>query len=304
MTTIKKNKSDNSQLATFLRKFKANKAAVAGFTCFCLFLAVLCICSIVLDYQEDAIRQDMTIRKLPPSWEYPCGTDGYGRNLFARIVYGGWISIAIAASTVLIFSVFGTLLGTVAGFFGGIVDSVLMRFSDIFMSIPPILMAITIAAALGGGAVNLVLALSVTSVPGFARVVRSAVMSIRNQEYVEAARACGVKNHVTIIKHIIPNVIGPIIVQMTQGLSRTILSVSGLSFLGLGVASPTPEWGTLLSEGKEFIRTCPYMLVFPGIAIIILCLSLNLTGEGLRDALDPRQVDRRKRKIRSSHGSK
>lgn len=182
----------------------------------------------------------------------------------------------------------GAFFGSIAAYYGGWVDNLIMRVMDIFYALPFNLMAICIVASIGGGIVNLGIACVVGVVPGFTRIFRSAILPIRDQEYVEAARACGTGAGRILMKHIIPNALGPIIVQATLNLAITILAIAGLSYIGLGIESPTPEWGAMLSEGREFMRNYPYLVIFPGLAILISALSLNLVGDGLRDALDPK----------------
>ena len=182
----------------------------------------------------------------------------------------------------------GAIIGSIAGFYGGIRDNILMRFMDILLAIPPMLMSISIVAALGQSMANLLIALSIAYIPVFARVIRSSIMSIKDQEFIEAAKCCGSSDKYIIFKHIIPNAIGPIIVQATLAMGATILIIASLSFMGLGIQPPASEWGTMLYEGRDFLRQAPYLVIFPGAAITLAVISLNLLGDGLRDALDPR----------------
>jgi peptide/nickel transport system permease protein len=185
----------------------------------------------------------------------------------------------------------GAIIGAIAGYYGGKTDDIIMRFMDILLSIPPMLMSISIVAALGQSMVNLLIALGIAYIPVFARVIRSSILSIKGQEFIEAAKACGTSDRRIILKHIIPNAVGPIIVQATLAMGSVILIISSLSFMGLGVKPPAPEWGTMLYEGRDFLRQAPYLTLFPGAAITIAVISLNLLGDGLRDALDPRLKD-------------
>ena len=182
----------------------------------------------------------------------------------------------------------GAIIGAIAGYYGGVVDTVLMRIMDILLAIPPIMLSISIVAALGQSMVNLLIALAIAYIPLFARVIRSSILSIKDQEFIEAARSCGSSNRRIILKHIVPNAIGPIIVQATLAMGSTILIIASLSFMGLGVKPPSPEWGTMLYEGRDFLKQAPYLVLFPGSAITLAVVSLNLLGDGLRDALDPR----------------
>lgn len=223
-----------------------------------------------------------------PSAQHLFGTDEYGRDLLIRIVFGSRISLSIGFIAVLFGLIVGGVLGAVAGFFGGKIDNIIMRLCDVFLAVPMMLMAIVIVAALGASIVNLVIALSISSVPTFARIVRSAVLTVRDMDYVEAARAIGVKTPRILARYILPNCMGPIIVQTTLRVAATISNTAALSFLGLGVKAPQPEWGALLSSGREFIRDSGYLACIPGICIMLTILALNLLGDGLRDALDPR----------------
>ena len=210
------------------------------------------------------------------------------RDLLARVVHGSRISLSIGVAAVAFGLLVGGILGAVAGFFGGMVDNAIMRACDVFLAVPMMLMAIVIVAALGASITNLVVALAISSVPTFARIVRSAVLGVRDMEYVEAARAVGVKTGRTIARYILPNCMGPIIVQTTLRIAATISNTAALSFLGLGVKPPQPEWGALLSSGREFIRDSAYLACIPGVCIMLTILALNLLGDGRRDALDPR----------------
>ena len=242
----------------------------------------------IADYETMAIAQNMSIRFQEPGGEHIFGTDNYGRDVFARVIFGARISLFVGLATIAVSLTIGLVIGACAAYFGGAVDNILMRVMDVFLAIPQTLMALSIVAALGGGIGNLLIALSISSVPRFSRVVRSAILPVKGQEFVEAARACGTGNVRIIYKHIIPNAIGPIIVQATLNMANTILTIASLSFIGLGVKAPTPEWGFMLAEAREHMRYYPYLLIFPGMAIVISVLGLNLIGDGLRDALDPR----------------
>ena len=284
-TKTKMGKSD------FLYRFCQNKLALAG-ACVFIFICVMAVfAGVIFDYDTDVTGQDMQERLQPPSWEKPLGTDDYGRNIFARIVYGARYSLLIGVSTVAAAMLLGLLIGSAAGYFGGWIDNVLMRIMDIFLGIPIILLAITIVAALGPGLQNMIAALVIAQTPTFARLVRVSVMSIKDQEYIAAAKVVGTPTVKIIAGHILPNVIWPLIVQATLSVAMMILYYCSLSYLGLGVQPPTPEWGAMLSDGKRFLRTYPNLVLFPGLAIVITVLSLNLIGDGIRDAIDPRLRD-------------
>lgn len=277
-----------SQIKSIWFRFRKNRMAMIGLVIFLVMVAIAVCAPLLADYEEDAITQNLTERLIAPCKEHIFGTDAFGRDQFARIVYGARISLLVGVVIVLISGVLGSIIGATAGYYGGIVDNVIMRIMDVFLAIPQTLMAIAIVAALGGGIANLLLALSISSIPGFSRVVRSAILSVKDQEYVEAARACATSNWRIITRHILPNAIGPIIVQATLNMASTVLTIASLSFIGLGITPPTPEWGSMLSEAKDQMRYFPYLITIPGIAIIISVMGFNLIGDGLRDALDPR----------------
>lgn len=282
------NAQKNSQFKDMVRRLFKNKAAVAGLI-FLIFLILMAVFADVLfDYDTQCINQNIPERLQWPSVQHWFGTDEYGRDLLIRIAFGSRISLSIGFIAVLFGLIVGGVLGAVAGFFGGKIDNIIMRLCDIFLAVPMMLMAIVIVAALGASIVNLVIALSISSVPTFARIVRSAVLTVRDMDYVEAARAIGVKTPRILARYILPNCMGPIIVQTTLRVAATISNTAALSFLGLGVKAPQPEWGALLSSGREFIRDSGYLACIPGICIMLTILALNLLGDGLRDALDPR----------------
>ena len=282
------NAQKNSQFKDMVRRLFKNKAAVAGLF-FLIFLILMAIFADALfDYNTQCINQNIPERLQWPSVQHWFGTDEYGRDLLIRIVFGSRISLSIGFIAVLFGLIVGGVLGAVAGVFGGKIDNIIMRLCDVFLAVPMMLMAIVIVAALGASIVNLVIALSISSVPTFARIVRSAVLTVRDMDYVEAARAIGVKTPRILARYILPNCMGPIIVQTTLRVAATISNTAALSFLGLGVKAPQPEWGALLSSGREFIRDSGYLACIPGICIMLTILALNLLGDGLRDALDPR----------------
>ena len=216
------------------------------------------------------------------------GTDHYGRSILSRILYGGRISLLVGICAVALSVTMGTVLGSIAGYYGGVVDNVIMRIVDVMMAIPNILLAIAICAALGNGLQNMIFSIAISSVPGYARVVRSAVLSVRNQEYIEAAVSNGAGDIRIIFKYILPNCLAPIIVQATMRVASAILSASSLAFIGLGVQQPIPEWGAMLSAGRPYFRDYWWVITFPGLAIMMTIYGINLFGDGLRDALDPR----------------
>lgn len=276
-----------SQLKETWHRFKKNKLGLYGLVVLCL-LIVLCLCAPLVASYEECITMNVRYKLLTPSLEHPFGTDGYGRDLFARCLHGGRVSLLIGLSTSLLSLLAGGLLGLLAGYYGGKVDEILMRALDILNAIPTILLALAIVAALGSTIPNMIIALGISRTPAFARVIRASVLSEADREYVEAARAGGTSDLRIMIRHILPNVAGPMIVQTTMNVASMILQAASMSFLGLGVTAPRPEWGALISEAKEFMRAAPHLIAFPGLLIILSASAVSLLGDGLRDALDPR----------------
>ena len=280
-----------SQAYEIWRRMRKNPSAMIGLVIFIFVLLVALCADFICDYDTAAITQDMANRLLPPSTEHWFGTDGYGRDTFARVIHGARISLAIGLAATVGSVLISGFLGAVCGYYGGKVDTVIMRIMDMFLAIPTELLALAIVASLGPSMTNLLIAVTIARIPPFTRIVRSSILSVIDQEYIEAARACGASDFIIIVRHVLPNALGPIIIQATMGVGRMILTAAGMSFIGMGVQPPTPEWGSMLSEGREFMRYSPYVTVFPGIAIILTSLSLNLLGDGLRDALDPKLKD-------------
>jgi peptide/nickel transport system permease protein len=236
----------------------------------------------------DPLAMDFTARFAPPSWAHPFGTDDFGRDLFSRILYGAAVSFRVAFIAVGISGVAGVTLGVAAGYLRGWVDEVVMRLMDVLFAFPAVLLAITVMAILGRGVENAMIAIAIVYMPIFARVTRGAVISVRDREFVTAARALG-QGHVRIMAmHVLPNALGPIIVQTSLSLAFAILAEAALSFFGLGTQPPDPSWGRMLAEGRGFLQQAPWMGIFPGLAIMVSVLGFNLLGDGLRDVLDPR----------------
>jgi peptide/nickel transport system permease protein len=269
-----------------ISQLRRNKGAMAGGTVVLLFIITAAFAPFIAPY--DPLESNLDEALQSHSYKHWLGTDEQGRDILSRIIFGGRMSLAIGVIAVAISSVLGILLGLVSGFFGGKVDNVIMRFMDILMAFPGMLLALAIVSALGPGTVNLMIALGVYSVPFFARVVRGSVLSVREMEYVEAAKAVGQSNFFIVFSHILPNCVGPILVLATLRVAIAILNGAGLSFLGLGPQPPTPEWGAMLSSGRTYLRIAPWVATYPGIAIMFVVLGFNVFGDGLRDALDPR----------------
>ncbi len=277
-----------SQLAETWKRLCRNKTAVLGLIIVVLLILIAIFSPVIFNYEETVIKQNYGEAKQWPSSAHPFGTDELGRDILARVCYGSRASLSISVITVACALTLGTILGSLAGYYGGKVDMIIMRIMDVFLAIPGTLLAICIVAALGTGTSKLVIALTVSTVPTFSRIIRGSVLTVRDVEYIEAARAIGARDSTIIFSHVLPNCLAPIIVQTTLKIADIILTIAGLSFLGLGIQPPTPEWGSMLSNGRTFIRDYSYMTMFPGLAIMITILSLNLLGDGLRDALDPR----------------
>lgn len=270
------------------RRLKKNKGAIIGMGFIILLVALALASSLMYDYNTDIIGQNIAERFERPNGSHWFGTDQVGRDIFARILYGARYSLAISAGSVAIGLVVGVILGSIAGFYGGVVDDILMRINDVLYAIPNIMIAVVIVSLLGSSTINLLLALSISAMTNFSRIARASVMTIRGQEYIESSYAMGLPTWKIIGKHIIPNCLSPIIVQITLLIGTTIIAASSLSFLGIGVPAPAPEWGAMLSEGREFMRSASYICVIPGLAIMATVLAFNLLGDGLRDALDPK----------------
>lgn len=245
----------------------------------------------LVDPYNPKVDSDLAIARQVPSAQHIFGTDRLGRDIFRRIMHGARLSLSVGMVAVLSAGSIGTVLGLVSGYFGGATDMVIMRLMDILMAFPSMLLAIAIVAVRGTGLFNTVIAISVVGIPGYARLVRSMVLSIREREYVEAARMVGVRSLRIIFYHVFPNSVAPIIVSATLGIGGAILTAAALGFLGLGAQPPAPEWGAMISDGVPFLRQSPHLVFFPGIAIMFSVLGFNLLGDGLRDALDPQMQE-------------
>ena len=279
------------------RRFKKNRTAMIGLAFF-LFLIAIAITTLVIDlatgnefYRNNVINQDLFGRLKGPSMAHPFGQDEFGRDMLLRMIWAVRYSLFMGSAAVIIGMVCGGVLGAMSGYYGKTVDAVIMRAMDILLAIPSMLLATAIVAALGTSLFNVLLAIAISYIPSFARTVRAAVLTVKDQEFIEAARAIGCHDGEIIFKYIIPNAMAPIIVQATMGLAGAILSIAGLSFLGLGIQPPTPEWGAMLSNARQYIRDAWHVTVIPGLGIMLTILALNLMGDGLRDALDPRLKD-------------
>ncbi|MDC7230179.1 MAG: ABC transporter permease [Sphaerochaetaceae bacterium] len=287
-------KKQRTLAAETWRRFKKNRLALAGMIVI-LTLVVIALSTIVIDlvtdkaiYNDYVIKQNLRMRLQGPSREHIFGLDEFGRDIFMRMVWAVRYSLFMGTIAIALSTILGGLLGAVAGYYGKISDNIIMRFMDVLLAIPSMLLATAIVAALGTSLTNVLIAIAISYVPTYARTVRASVLTIKDQEFIEAARAMGASDVRIIFKYILPNSMAPLIVQATLGVAGAILSIAGLSFLGLGIQPPTPEWGSMLSSARAYIREGWHITVIPGLGIMITILSLNVMGDGLRDALDPR----------------
>jgi peptide/nickel transport system permease protein len=277
-----------SRLQETWNRFLRNKLAVIGLFIIVFIMLAAVAAPLIANYDTDAIRINVPDRLQSPSAKHIFGTDEVGRDIMARIVHGARISLVVGCAAIALALFIGGALGAIAGYSGGKIDDVIMRCMDVFLCLPDVLLALAIVAAFGTNLVNLTIAIGLAFTPKFSRVVRSAVMTVRGIEYVEAARAIGTTNTQIITNHVLINCFGPIMVQVTLYVASAILTIAAMSFIGLGIQAPIPEWGNMLASGRVYMRDHGYIVIAPGLAIFLTILSLNLLGDGLRDALDPR----------------
>lgn len=277
-----------SMWAEVWRNYRKSVGAMVGLAIIIVLIVVAIASQFIYNWDTDIVAQDPSAAFLKPSAEHPFGTDNYGRDQFARVMYGARYSLSVGVVATAISCVLGSTLGMIAGYYGGLIENLIMRTCDVFVGIPSILLGIAIMSAFGQSIMVLMWAIGLVYVPMFARISRAAVLPVRDQEYIEAARVTGVSDMGIMFKHVLPNALSPIIVQTTMGVANGILTASNLSFLGLGIPVPAPEWGAMLSSTRNYIRDYGYLTLFPGLAIMITVLAFNLMGDGLRDALDPK----------------
>ncbi len=276
----------------FWRQFKKNKGALFGMSLIVAFVILAIFAPFFAPHNPSQLFADYL--RLPPSWLeagntlYPLGTDDVGRDVMSRLIHGARISMSIGLSVVFLAMTVGTVLGLFAGYYGGWIDKVVMRITDIIMALPSILLAIVVVSVLGPGLRNAVIAVAIVAIPSFTRIVRASVLAEKEKEYVQASRSLGATSLRTMFKEVLPNCMAPLIVQATLGFSDGILNAAALGFLGLGAQPPTPEWGIMLADSRAFIESSPWMVTLPGLCILVVVLGFNLFGDGLRDALDPR----------------
>jgi peptide/nickel transport system permease protein len=275
-----------SEFIVVSRRLSKNSSAVIGFVVAAVLVLMAIFAPLVAPYPP--AKQDLAHTRQAPSAQHIMGTDELGRDIFSRIVWGSRYSLSIGFLAVVIGTAIGMLFGAIAGYFGGVVDDIVMRLIDVLQSIPGILLVITVSVVLGPGFFNTLLALSIGGIPMGCRLTRASVLGVRHQEYLEAATSINASTPRIILRHVLPNSFAPVLVSATMSIGNIIMMAAMLSFIGLGVQAPTPEWGSMISGGRNLIRSCPWMVTFPGIFIMLTVLALNLFGDGLRDALDPK----------------
>ncbi len=272
--------------SAFYKQMKKNKMAMVGGYIILFYFLVALFGPLIAPY--DPLEIDLLNKLQPPSIEHLMGTDDKGRDLLSRLIYGSRLSLTVGVVSVVIGAFFGIILGLISGYYGKWIDTVIMRFIDILLAFPGLLLALAIVSALGPSLINVMIAVGIFSIPTFARIVRGSTLSTKKLEYIDAIRALGARDGKIIFVHILPNILSPIIVQGTLRIATAILTAAGLSFLGMGAQPPSPEWGAMLSSGRGYLWNAPHIATFPGLAIALIVMGLNLFGDGLRDALDPR----------------
>lgn len=285
-STVRKSNPRAEAFKTFMKRLLKNKAAVVGglVILFIIFVGILGPFLV----KTDPNAQNILNKLQPPSKEHWFGTDNFGRDIFSRIVNGTKLTLTVGFLSVFIGGIIGVVIGIVAGYYGGVIDTITMRLMDILLAFPGILLALAIVSVLGGRLINVIIAVGIFSIPAFARIVRGSTLQVKKLEYIDAVKALGASDIRIIFKHILPNIMSPIIVQATMRIATAILTASGLAFLGLGAQPPAAEWGAMLSDGRAFMHNAGHMVLIPGMMIVIVVLAFNIFGDGLRDALDPK----------------
>ena len=276
-----------TQFTLIWKRLKQSPSAMIGMSVFTVLAFVAVFADFLAPYEYTKI--DILNAFAPPSAEHWCGTDAVGRDIFSRLLVGARYSLTLGICSTILGTVAGMFFGALAGYFGGVVDEIIMRFTDIIQSIPGMVLNVAMACVIGTGFWQCILVLSIGGITGAARMLRAQILQIRSMEYIEAAEVTNCSPAKVIIKHLIPNSFAPMIVSMTMAVGGNIMSAASLAYLGLGVAPPTPEWGAMLSEGRDYLAKYPWLCIFPGVMIMITVLALNLFGDGLRDAMDPKQ---------------
>jgi len=275
-----------NQFLAFLKRFVRSLRGVVGALVLILLIFAAIFADVITVY--DPIKQNLPNRLQPPSSAHIFGTDELGRDILTRVIYGTRISLSVGLVSVIISGIIGCTLGAIAGYYGGVIGNVILRVVDILMAIPNVLLNISIVAALGPGLQNVMIAVAIASIPGYCRIMRASILTLMDQEFIQASIAAGANDFHVIVSHILPNSLASLIVQATLRIGTAILSCASLSFIGIGIVPPTPEWGAMLSSGRDFLRNAPHVTAFPGMAIMLAVFAMNLLGDGLRDALDPK----------------
>lgn len=270
------------------RNFTRHPVSVIAMCVLIVLILTAIVSGVVFDYDKDIVAINPAERMQAPNANHWFGTDDFGRDLFARILYGSRYSLFIGITVSAIAMVLGMLIGASCAYFGGVYDALVMRLMDAIICIPSMLLMLALAAAFGKGMNGIIASLIIVNVPGYARIIRSIVLGVVHQEYVEAAVACGTPHWKIILRHVLPNCFGPILVDVLMSVAGTIMAASSLSFLGMGIQVPAPEWGAMLSQATKYLQSQPYLAIFPGMAILVTSLTFNLIGDGLTDALDPK----------------
>lgn len=283
---INNKKRRKSHFKEIMARLAKNKLAMAGLVVIILLIFMALLAPVIAPYNY--ATQDLKATYAPASKAHLLGTDKLGRDILSRLIYGARQSLKIGIFSVAIASILGTVLGSIAGFYGKRIDNLLMRILDIYQSIPGMLLSIALAASLGPGINNAIIAIGISTIPAYARIIRASIMTVREKEFIEAATAINASDFRIITKHVLPNAISPLIVEITMNIGNSILAAATLSFIGLGAQPPSPEWGAMLVEGRNYMRDYGYLVIYPGICIMTSVLSFNMLGDGLRDALDPR----------------
>lgn len=292
---VSKVKRENPRVKSFkdfYKRLRKNKSALAGFYVLVFLFFVSIFGALDANYGFTGVSSNatnLTSKLQGPSAEFWFGTDHLGRDIFFRILHGMYITLGVGFAATFLAAIVGVPLGVLSGYYGGWLDTIIMRIMDVLLAFPGILLALAIVSVLGGSTINVTIAIAIGAVPQFARIVRGSTLTTKKLEYIDAIRALGAKDGKIIFQHVLPNIMSPIIVNTTLLIATAILSAAGLSFLGLGVQPPTPEWGAMLNDGRNYIYQAGHITLFPGMMIVIVVLSFNLFGDGLRDALDPKQ---------------
>ncbi len=280
-------KKDVPAWQQFYRKLAKNKAALAGAFIVLAIILVAILAPLLAPF--DPLETDMSRRLLGPTMDHWFGTDDLGRDIFSRVLYGARISLTVGIGATILGASVGIVVGLISGYYGKRVDTIIMRICDVMLAFPGILLALAIVSILGGSTLNVIIAIAIFAIPTFARIVRGSTLSVKKLEYIDAIKTMGASDLRILFKHVLPNILSPIIVQATLYIASAIVIAASLSFLGLGTQRPTPEWGTMLSDGRQFIRQAPHMIIFPGLMIFLVVTGFNLFGDGLRDALEPKK---------------